>query len=234
MWNKFWISSMLWLLCNQGYIYAQKAKYINMPEHDDKAYYFGLTFAANTSYYNIKPSKAFYEHQNYEQIQGNWGPGFNIGIMSHLKLTDFVDLRFIPTILFSERTIQLKGGIYEELTEKTIESIYMQLPIQFKFKSDRIQNFRFYAVTGFRFDYDLASNAKSRRADEWLRIKPIDLGVDFGIGLEFFYPNFIFAPEIKIGQGLLNRMHFDGEIPLSNEINKVTSRMITFSIHLQG
>lgn len=222
------------LFSTKGMIFAQNAKYLNMPEHDDKAYYFGLTFGGNTSFYYIKPSQSFYEHQNFEQIQGNWGSGFNVGIMSHLKLTNFVDLRFIPTIVFSERTVSIKGGIYEDLTKKNIESIYMQLPLQFKFKSDRMNNFRFYGMAGLRFDYDLASNAKSRRADEWLRIRPVDFGVDFGIGLEFYYPNFIFAPEIKIGQGLLNRMHYDKDIPLSNEIDRVTSRMITFSIHLQG
>ncbi len=214
--------------------FAQKAKYIHMPEHDDKAYYFGLAFGGNASYYQIKPTKEFYTENKFQQIQGEWGPGFSVGIMSHLKLSNFVDLRFIPSIIFSEGGIILQGEGYETPVLKNMESIYMQLPLHLKFKSDRIDNFRFYAVAGMRFDYDLASNAKSRRADEWLRVKPIDVGVDFGIGLEFYFPNFIFAPEIKIGQGVLNRLKFDPDINLSYEIDKIQSRMITFSIHLQG
>ncbi|HZH88742.1 MAG TPA: outer membrane beta-barrel protein [Chitinophagaceae bacterium] len=214
--------------------FAQKAKYIHMPEHDDKAYYFGLAFGGNASYFQIKPTKSFYNENKFQQIQGQWGPGFSVGIMSHLKLSNFVDLRFIPSIIFTEGGILLEGEGYEIPKVMNLEAIYMQLPLHFKFKSDRIDNFRFYAVAGMRFDYDLASNAKSRRADEWLRVKPIDIGVDFGIGLEFYFPNFIFAPEIKIGQGVMNRLKFDPDINLSYEIDKIQSRMITFSIHLQG
>lgn len=215
-------------------ISAQGPKYIHMPEHDGKAYYFGLSFAGNYSHFQVKPSESFYKDNLYKQVLGKWGPGFNVGIMGHLKLTNFIDLRFIPAIVFSEKSILFQKFDEEQIEVKNIESIYMNLPLQLKFKSDRINNFRFYGLIGGKFDYDLASNAKSRRADEWLRIKPLDLGIDIGIGLEFYFPNFIMAPEIKIGQGMMNRVMHDSDIPLSNEISELRERMITFSIHLQG
>ena len=117
---------------------------------------------------------------------------------------------------------------------KNIESIYMHLPLQLKFKSDRINNFRFYAIVGGKFDYDMAANARSHRNDEFLKVSPVDFGYELGVGFEFFNPDFIFSPEIKISQGLTNQLFIDKHLPLTNAIQSLLSRMIVISIHLEG
>jgi hypothetical protein len=110
----------------------------------------------------------------------------------------------------------------------------MHLPLQLKFKSDRINNFRFYAIVGTKFDYDLAANARSRRTDEFLKVSPVDFGYEIGVGFEFFNPNFIFSPEIKLSQGLTNQLFIDRNLPLTNALEKLLTRMIVISIHLEG
>lgn len=205
----------------------------NMPEHDQKAYYFGITFGANYSTFRINNTQSFADNDTFKKIQPSSGPGFNIGIMGNLRLTNFIDARFIPALVFAEKKLTLVD-MNDVVTKTSVESIYMQLPLQLKFKSDRINNFRFYGIIGGKFDYDLASNARSRRQDELLRVKPIDLGADVGIGFEFFYPNFIFSPEIKLSQGFINTQYKDSHIPLSNTIDAIRTRMIVFSIHLEG
>ncbi len=117
---------------------------------------------------------------------------------------------------------------------KSIESIYFHLPLQLKFKSDRINNFRFYGMLGGKFDYDLAANARSRRQDEFLKVLPIDLGYELGVGFEFYYPNFIFSPEIKLSQGLMNQIYKDRNLQLTNAVESINTRMIVISIHLEG
>jgi hypothetical protein len=205
----------------------------NMPEHDAKLYYFGLSFGFNYSSFRVNNTQSFAEHDTFKQVQPGFGPGFHIGIMGNLRLTKFVDLRFIPALVFAEKKLKLVNQA-DEVQNVSIESIYMQLPLQFKFKSDRIGNFRFYGLIGGKFDYDLASNARSRRQDELIRVSPIDVGAEVGIGFEFFYPNFIFAPEIKLSQGFINSHYPDKSIPLSNTIDAMRTRMIVLSIHLQG
>lgn len=205
----------------------------NMPEHDSKLYYFGLTFGFNYSGFRMNNTKSFADYDTFKMVQPGFGPGFNLGIMGNLRLTKFVDLRFIPSLVFSEKRITTRNMKNEE-DKFSIESIYMQLPLQLKFKSDRIHNFRFYALAGGKFDYDLASNARSRRQDERLRVSPIDVGAELGIGFEFFYPNFIFSPEIKLSQGFINSHYPDRRIPLSNTVGEIRTRMIVFSIHLEG
>lgn len=205
----------------------------NMPEHDSKLYYFGLTFGANYSTFRINNTQSFADNDTFKKIQPSSGPGFNIGIMGNLRLTKFIDVRFIPALVFAEKKLTFVD-MYNVETQSKVESIYMQLPLQLKFKSDRINNFRFYGLIGGKFDYDLASNARSRRQDELLRVKAIDVGAEVGMGFEFFYPNFIFSPEIKISQGFLNSQYKDSQIPLSNTIDAIRTRMIVFSIHLEG
>jgi len=228
------IKALLILLCLMAGSQLHAQTHIpNMPEHDDKAYYFGITFGANYSTFRINNTQSFADHDTFKSIQPGSGPGFNLGIMGNLRLTKFIDLRFIPALVFAEKKLTLVD-MNNVVTKTSVESIYMQLPLQVKFKSDRINNFRFYGIIGGKFDYDLASNARSRRQDELLRVKAIDVGADVGIGFEFFYPNFIFSPEIKLSQGFINTQYKDSDIPLSNTIDAIRTRMIVFSIHLEG
>lgn len=205
----------------------------NMPEHDSKPYYFGITFGFNYSAFQISQTESFALHDTFKIVQPGYGPGFNLGIMGNLRLNKLIDIRFIPALIFSEKRIRTID-LYDTEEKRSIESIYMNLPLQLKIKSDRIHNFRFYGLAGGKFDYDLAANARSRRQDEWLRVSPVDLGIELGVGFEFFYPNFIFSPEIKVSQGLLNSHYQDTGIPLSNTINGMRTRMFIISIHLEG
>lgn len=206
----------------------------NMEDHDIKPYYFGLTFAVNMSQYRIKYTEAFANTDTFKRIQPFTGVGFNLGIMGNLRLNKFVDLRFIPSISFAEKRLQFNDPLGDKVQDKTIESIYIHLPLQLKFKSDRIHNFRFYGMAGTKFDYDMAANASSRKKDEFLKFKPVDFGYELGFGFEFYYPNFIFSPEIKLSEGLVNQIYKDGSLPLTNAIDQIRTRTIVISIHLEG
>lgn len=224
---------IIMLLSIQTPSFGQR-RILNMPEHDDKLYYFGLTFGANFSQYRIKYSPSFTETDTFKTIQPKWSPGFNLGLMANLRLNKFIDLRFIPSITFADKRMTFTMSPNDSSSDRSIESIYMHLPLQLKFKSDRIKNFRFYGMLGGKFDYDLAANARSRRSDEWLKVKPVDLGYELGVGFEFYYPNFIFSPEIKLSQGLGNQIYHDKSVPITNAIEELHTRMIVISIHLEG
>ncbi len=213
-----------------------QTRIINMPEHDNKAYYFGITFGLNFATYKIKYSPSFTETDTFMRIQPQYNPGFNLGIMGNLRLSSLFDLRFVPSLSFAEKQLIITSRLNNEEStmDRSIEAIYMHLPLQLKFKSDRIHNFRFYALGGTKLDIDLAANSRSRRANEFLKVKPLDMGYEVGVGFEFYYPNFIFSPEIKLSQGLLNQQFKDQRIPLSNAIDMLSTRMIVLSIHLEG
>lgn len=206
----------------------------NMPEHDQKPYYFGLTFAFNESQYRIRYTEAYALTDTFKTIQPYWGPGFTLGLMGNLKMTKYLDLRTTPSLQFAEKRLDFNTPLGDSLQQRTVESIYFTFPLHLKFKSDRIRNFRFYALGGGKIDYDLASNARSRKTNEFLKVKPFDAGYEIGVGFEFYYPNFIFSPEIKLSQGLVDQIYRDKSLPLTNAIESITTRTIVISIHLEG
>ncbi len=234
MLNRFIITILISILCFNAH--AQR-KVLNMAEHDDKAYYFGITFGLNYSSYRLRYTESFTEQDTFKIIESRFGPGFNLGLMGNLRLSKFIDLRFVPSLAFAEKRLKVNTRSVigtDSIYNRSIESIYMHMPLQLKFKSDRIGNFRFYGLAGGKFDIDLAANARSRRRDEFLKVRPFDAGYEIGVGFEFYYPNFIFSPEIKLSQGLMNQQYKDSRIPLSNAIEQINTRMIVISIHLEG
>ena len=222
-------------LCFSTPAFAQRPL-LNMPDHDDKPYFFGISFGFNMSVYQIQYTNSFATTDTFKRIQPHYEPGFCLGLIGTLKLNRFIDLRFVPTLEFSEKNIVYEYGFPRDstVTQNNIESIYMHLPLQLKFKSDRIKNFRFYGLLGGMFDYDLAANARSHNPTEFLKVSPVDYGYEIGVGFEFYYPNFIFSPEIKMVEGLDNQLYPDHSIKLTNAINTLHNRMFVFSIHLEG
>ena len=222
------------LLCLSNPVLAQRHP-INMPDHDDKPYYFGIAFGLNYSVYNISYTQSFASTDTFKRIQPHWQPGLNLGLIGNLRLTRFLDLRFAPSLAFAEKKLTYEYGIPSDSTvSHSIEAIYMHMPLQLKFKSDRLNNFRFYGLLGGKFDYDLAANNRSHRTDEFLKVSPKDFGFEFGFGFEFYNPSFIFSPEIKMSQGLTNQLFPDRNLQLTNAISSLRTRMIVISIHLEG
>jgi hypothetical protein len=115
-----------------------------------------------------------------------------------------------------------------------VESVITTFPVQLKFRSDRIGNFRVYMLAGGKVDFDLASNAKARKADDMIKLGKLDYGVEAGMGFNFYFPSFILSPEIKISNGLGNLHTRNEGLNYSRVLDQIKSRMIVFSIHLEG
>ena len=114
-----------------------------------------------------------------------------------------------PQLLFSYKnlTYHLKypdpAKEEQAVMSKKLESILVGLPVHIKFRSDRIDNFRVYMFAGGKVEYDLASNARAKRAEALVKLKKHDYGVEAGIGFNFYFPVFILSPEIKTQQWLV-------------------------------
>lgn len=202
--------------------------------HDDKQIYFGIMMGYNNSNFRIHHSEYFVNDDSILSVLAPRGRGFNLAIVSNLKLNRHFDLRFSPGVAFSTRPLQ-----YQEIgngppVEKRIESVLLQTPVWLKFKSDRYQNFRFYVLGGGRLDYDLASNSEKRKADDIIKLGRFDVSADYGVGVQIFFPLFIFAPEITISQGIGNIHSPSAELPYSNVLDKLFSRTILFKIQFEG
>lgn len=165
-------------------------------------------------------------------------PGFALGLLATTRLSNRFEGRFNPQLLFTDRSISYKlryadRDLGTDVVQK-VESVIVTLPVQVKFRSDRIGNFRVYMLGGGKLDYDLASNAQARKAEDVIKLQKVDYGVEAGLGFNFYFQSFIFSPEIKISSGLNNIHARDVNLKYSSVLDRIQSRMIVFSIHLEG
>lgn len=236
-WNRFYLSSrkislffLLFFACIQSFAQDEK---MNNPEHETKAYYFGISIGMNAAQYKISQSKYFTESDSIKSITPLWKPGFQVGILGNLRLSRFVDVRAIPLFVIREKALQF-NFINDSVLNHSVESVLFSFPLEFKFKSDRQTNFRFYVLAGGKIDYDFNANARSKKPDEIIKFKPFDLGYNLGLGFEFYYPNFIFAPEIKISNGLGDVLLKNTNEPTNKALDKLSTRMVYISFLIQG
>ncbi|WP_225859961.1 MULTISPECIES: porin family protein [Chitinophaga] len=205
-----------------------------MEEHDIKPYYFGITLAVNQSNFKLYHDQIFLKQDSIMVAEPLKTIGFNLGLLANLRLNHRFDLRFNPQLVFASKNLYYRENYPQRETEKKIESILLMFPLQIKFKSDRIGNMRVYTIAGMKFDYDLASNARNRRAEDLVKVSRNDYGYEIGAGFEFYFPSFIFSPEFKISNGIGNVHVKDPNLRYSNVVDQLKSRMIVFSIHLEG
>jgi hypothetical protein len=206
-------------------------------DHDYKPYYFGITLGANMSRFQTSLHPRFLQNDSVQVAEPNNSGGFALGLLATARLSNRFQLRFNPQLMFTERSIYYKLK-YPEAGEtditKTVESVIVTFPVQVKLQSDRIGNFRVYMLTGIKGDLDLASNARAKKADDLVKIKGSDYGVELGLGFNFFFQSFILSPEIKISNGLGNIHSRDANLKYSSVFDKIQSRMIVFSLHIEG
>lgn len=212
----------------------QAQTYLNMPDHDLRPYYFGITLGINEAYFRLDPSSKFAGSDSILVADPTRSAGFNMGLMADLELTRHFDLRLNPTLDFADKGIHFIIKQDSSNQDQTLQSVLVSVPLQLKWQSDRIGNFRVYVLAGGKFDYDLSSRAALRINNDVIRMKPFQLGYEGGFGFEFFFPDFIFSPEIKFGRSIGNIQQSDPNNPYSSFIQRLMSRMIVFSVHLEG
>lgn len=211
---------------------------MNMTDHDEKPYFFGITLGGSSARFQTELHPRFLQSDSIMVAEPLNSGGLALGLHATMRLSDRFQLRFNPQLQFVERNIyyKLKYPDFDGNKEvtKTVESIIMAFPISLKFQSDRIGNFRVYTLAGFKADIDMASNARAKKAEELIKIGKYDFGPEFGIGFNFYFPSFIFSPEIKISNGIKNLHARDENLKYSSVFDKIQSRMIIFTIHLEG
>ncbi|MEM1322204.1 MAG: outer membrane beta-barrel protein [Bacteroidota bacterium] len=213
---------------------SSKGNY-NFLDFQQKPYYFGITLAYNNSDFRIFHSRQFILNDSISSAESVTGPGFNLGIVSNLKIGDYFDFRFLPTLSFAERNIAFASPAENRppFTRK-VESVFVELPFHLRYKSAPYNDMRMFVIAGIKYSFDVASDSRARQADELVKISPSDFAFEYGAGVQFFFPYFIFSPELKVSHGLGNILIFNRDLNESNVIEKIISRTFTISLHFEG
>ncbi len=237
--KKEWLKKFSLIVCLFITFSAFAQRELNLEEHDHKPYYFGISLGLNKSRFHTSLHTNFLEQDTILTAESLQSLGFNLGLSATIRLSPRFELRANPQLFFLDRPIQYNLKYPDKLdnaytVQKRVESVMVNAPLQLRFLSDRIGNFRVYMMGGGKLDYDLSSNAQSRNADDMVKIRKYDFGVEGGIGFKFYYPSFILAPEIKFSNGFRNMHGRDPRLNYSNVIDRINSRMIVFTLNLEG
>ena len=237
---KKYIFCVFLIFIGTTFILAQKPKVKNDPNHDDKRIHFGFSLGVNFMDYRIEHRQAAADDNVYVGLK-ELSPGINIHAIANLRLAENFDLRILPGISFGERYIYFQEmtdsglvSILEEDAKYTSNSSYLELPILFKYKSKRLNNFRPYLIGGGNLRYDLSIKKEYDIKDQLLMIAPLDVYVEIGFGMDFYLTFFKFGTEIKYSFSLTNillRSDKNGEMPpefqrYTDYIDKINSHMV--------
>lgn len=217
---------LLLLLGQEASAQRNQYKYVN------RSLYFGISLGFNTQNFRVVHDQSFIYNDSIQSITSTRGPGFNLGIVGNLSMGDYFDLRFVPALVFGDKRLQYQQR--DSLLSRTIESIILDFPLTVRFKSQPIREVKFYVLAGMKYSLDLASNAKARRADDQVKVFRSDLSVEYGLGIQIFFPLFIFSPEIKFSQGVMDLHARNPNLIYSSTIDKLFSRTLTISLNFEG
>ena len=214
---------------------AQLRDIINQEGHDDKPYHFGIDLGYNKSHFSFTHHPRFLQYDSIMDVESINSTGINLAWLVNVRMSDHFDVRLHPLDLtFSEKAfLYTEKYTSDSIIEKKVQSITLSFPVQIKFSSDRIKNFKVYTIAGGKFDYDLASNAGARKAEDLIKLKRSDISVELGLGFNIYFPYFVLSPEIKLSSGLVNLHSRDPDLRYSNVIDKINSKMITFSLTVE-
>ena len=235
-WRKIVLMFAVCFIGTQGFSQVKAKDNYNYLDFQKKNYYFGISLGLNSSGYQVNRSSNFIKNDSIDIVNGIYKPGFNLHIITNLKIGDYFDFRFIPGFSFTERIFEYTTTGNEDISRKSIESVFVDLPFLMRFKSEPYKDKRMFLLAGVKYHVDVVSNSRAQKdkAKLLVQVSPHDFSLEVGAGVQFFFPYFIFSPEIKFSQGIGNVHIYKDELIESSILDNVQSRMISISFNFEG
>lgn len=190
---------------------------------DYEKIHFGFSFHYVTSSFKV--------FSNQEQIQSPLKQGVGLGLLSDLRLGENADLRFSPTILFAKKKLEFNYNV--DSISKIINASLLELPLTFKFKSDRRDNYRIFLLGGGKYSRNIIPKNKlggSSLSPDNVKLKRDFFSYEFGLGVDIYFEYFKMSPEIKWSQSFGNVLDKRELNRFNTPIDKLLLRTIQFSL----
>ena len=221
---------------------AQTQRPKNQPFADMKWYHLGFHIGLHTQDLILTNSGAIaHDGEVWFAEIPSYSPGFSVGVIGDLFLNPYMNLRFTPTVHFGDKEVVAVTQDYkvnkadDKRLNTFVRSNYLMLPLDVKFSSMRLNNYRPYVLTGVFAALDMG-----RKKGEPLLLKGFDYGLEVGFGCDIYLPFFKLCPEIKFCFGLADVLEknrpdllLDSDMIITNALSKATSRMIVFTFNFE-
>lgn len=236
---RYVLVTLLLLGCMIPEAMAQRPKIQNLQQFDNRRFHFGFTLGYNRTNFIMEQKANYSFEDSILSVQPYRQPGFNLGIVSELHISKNWGLRFVPALSFQDRSLQyvfLESDGGTTFVEKRVESTFLDFPLTFKYRTDRVNNFAAYAVAGGKYSIDMASQQdvnQSLGTDAILKINRHDYSWEAGIGFDFFLQYFKFGLEFRSSFGLRNVLIQDNSI-YSSPLESLRTKGFLISFTFEG
>ncbi len=226
---------------------GQEERPRNLTTFDLKRIHFGFTVGINAMDVGITRNYAA-DNFLYADIS-KLLPGFQVSIVSDLRINKNWNLRFLPGISFGSREIsfyEYNDGVVGELTDirnaanpVPLGPSYLDFPLHLKYRSHRVNNSRPYLVGGLNFRYDMSAKKPGKydsESNEYVKFRRGDVYLEFGFGIDSYLRYFKFAPEVKVGVGLMNMIDPQGRLEhpeFANSVSHARTYLIMLNFHFE-
>lgn len=220
-------------------MYNYETRQLRSPKYDFKTIHFGFELGINYYDFHIEPTETLQNIQDNQNtlysIDCIASPGFTLLLISDLRLTNWLNLRFTPGISYTQRDMvfdvynDIIGDFYQ--ATRQVESTFIEFPLYFKFRGKRVGNARPYLMGGAKYMVDMASQ-ELVEDPRLFRIKRFDLAYEFGFGIDIYFDFFKFSPQIKAVTGMRNMVVPDDTI-FTEGVVDLTTRCVLISFQFE-
>lgn len=210
----------------------------NLPAYDERWFHPGMYLAFSASRFNIEQS-SYYVGKRWVTANSVLStPSLGVGFIADARLggpgSPFT-LRFAPGVNFQFRSVEFRPTGHpspDSIVTQSIDATVVQFPLLIKYQSNRRRNARMYMIAGL----NPSITPTFRRNDPLrnvLRVDGNDLTLEYGVGLELFYPLFKLAPEIRFSHGLKNLLVPRSDV-FSRSLQYMNTNAVTLYINIQN
>lgn len=205
---------------------------LNFYEKGHKVLYWGISLALNQSNFAIDRKPFSSLNDTVRNVTSLNGPGFNLGIIGNWQLSRFFDIRIIPSMVFAEKIVEFETN--NQVIENRMNTTYLTFPLMVRFKSEPVKDWRIFVLGGIKYDYNIIPQNITLSDPNKIPLRKHGLSYEYGIGLQYFFPYFIFSPELKFSHSFFNMMDGGQNSFNGSNINGLYPRTLTLSINFEG
>lgn len=243
--SKVYTLVVFFVFCCNSFLLAQAPAWGGGADQNDLS--FGFTFAYISSNFKIvkkpnwrspylDPGTNTYITDSLNSISSNPTPGFVVGFITRYRLTEHLEARVTPSLVFADRSLTYAYVNPAQNVTKQVQTTTAEFPLLLKLKSDRIADFRAYLLGGVKYSAAIGSKLNSDAAADPLaklvkNVKGFG-SYEVGVGFDIYFEFFKLSPEIKISNSMGNVLIPENQ-PFSSPISKLSLHTIMFSLYFE-